>query len=92
MGPLDLLNHGLNFTAPALWVAVWVTFFGRIFIRKMPAALSIQAQAAINFIACLVTLGLGLLIFGRDGKMLTYTAVALVGATSQWLLLRGWKA
>lgn len=92
MGPLDLLNHGLNFAAPALWVAVWVTFLGRIFIRKGPVALSIKAQAAINFVACLVVLVLGLVIFGRDGKMLTYTAVALVGATSQWLLLRGWKA
>ena len=78
MGPFDLLNHLLNFLAPAAWVAVIV-------------ALTLQAQAAINFVVCLITLLLGLLLFGRDGKMATYAAVVILGATSQWVMLRAWR-
>ena len=31
---------------------------------------------------------LGLLVFGQDGKMITYTAMVLACASSQWLLTR----
>jgi hypothetical protein len=36
-------------------------------------------------------LGLGLWFFGHDGKMASYTGMALLCASSQWLMLRGWK-
>jgi hypothetical protein len=36
-----------------------------------------------------VTLALGLVYFGRDGKMATYLAMVLVGASAQWFLRRG---
>ncbi len=91
MGPFDLLNHLLNFLAPAAWVAVIVTLAVRIFMKKRPAALTLKAQAAINFVVCLITLLLGLLLFGRDGKMATYAAVVILGATSQWVMLRAWR-
>ncbi|MDO8448881.1 MAG: hypothetical protein Q7T10_08745 [Rhodoferax sp.] len=92
MGPLDLLNHLLNFVAPAFFVAVLVTLSARIFMRKSPAAHALWAQSAINFIVCVAMLALGLWFFGRDGKMLTYLGMALLCATSQWVMLRGWKA
>jgi hypothetical protein len=92
MGPIDLLNHVLNFVAPALWLAVLVPLLARFFIRKKPIAPVLRAQAAINLIVSLVVLLLGLWFFGRDGKMATYTAMALLCATSQWLMLRGWRA
>jgi hypothetical protein len=92
MGPLDLLNHLLNFMAPAAWVAVAVTFGARFFMPKRPVARSRYAQAAINFAVCLGALVLGLLVFGRDGKMATYAAMVLLGATSQWVMLRSWRA
>jgi hypothetical protein len=91
MGPLDLLNHLLNFVAPAAWVAVVVTMVARIFMKKRPVAQSLQAQIAVNFAVCLVALVLGLVVFGRDGKMATYAAMALLGASSQWVMLRGWR-
>jgi hypothetical protein len=91
MGPMDILNHVLNFTAPALWLAVVITLAARLFIRKVPLAPAIWAQAAINFIASAITLGIGLWFFGHDGKMLTYLAMTLVCATVQWLMLRGWR-
>ena len=91
MGPLDLLNHLMNFMAPAVWVAVAVTFLARIFMPKRPVARSLRAQVAINFTVCLAALLMGLLVFGRDGKMATYAAMALLGATSQWAMLRDWR-
>ena len=91
MGPLDLLNHLVNFMAPAAWVAMAVTVVARLFMPKRPAALSQSAQVAINFVVCLAVLVLGLLVFGRDGKMATYAAMVLSGATSQWVMGRGWR-
>ena len=92
MGPFELFNHLLNFAAPAAWLAVLVTVVARLFIKKRPVALTIPAQAAINFVVAVGALVVGLLFFGRDGKMLTYTGMALVCATSQWVMLRGWRA
>ena len=91
MGPLDILNHLLNFVAPALWTAVLVTLVARVFMKKVPAAPVLWAQVAINFIVGVVVLGLGLLFFGNDGKMTTYAGLALLCATSQWFMLRGWR-
>ncbi len=91
MGPLDLLNHLVNFAAPALWVAVWVTLLATVFMKKKAAARVLPAQAAINFGVSLAVLLLGLWWFGRDGKMATYAAMAVACATSQWALRRGWK-
>ncbi len=93
MKPLDLLDHLLNFVAPALWVAVLVALFARIYMRrKMSAAPSLWLQMAFNFLASLTALVVGLWFFGRDGKMLTYFAMVAACASSQWLLTRGWKS
>jgi hypothetical protein len=91
MGLLATLNHLLNFVAPALWVALLVPVAARVFIKNNAVALSLYAQAAINFIVSVVALALGLWFFGRDGKMATYAAMALSSASAQWGLQRGWK-
>jgi len=91
MGPLDLLLHLLNFIAPAAGMALGVTLLARIFMKKQAAAPSWRAQAAINFIAGTVVLVAGLVLFGRDGKMATYAALALVVAASQWAAGRHWR-
>lgn len=92
MGPLDLLNHVLNFLAPALWLALLVTLAARVFMKKRPVAPALYVQLAINFVVCAVVLVLGLWFFGRDGKMTTYAGMALLCATSHWVMLRGWRA
>ncbi len=92
MNSLDWLNHVLNFAAPAFWVALLVPLFSRLFIRKTTGAPVWYAQAAINFAVSGAALGLGLWYFGHDGKLNTYLAMTLLCATSQWLLLRGWRA
>jgi hypothetical protein len=92
MALLDLLNHALNFVAPAAWVALLVTVLGRFFLKKQALAHVFKRDAAINFAVACVALVAGLWWFGRDGKMATYSAMALLCATSQWLLVRGWRS
>ncbi len=90
-----LLNHLLNFVAPAAMVALLLV----VATRLMPGFLgakrsvvpSMRSQLAVTFLTGLVILVAGLLVFGRDGKLLTYAALAGGAALSQWLLLRGWK-
>ena len=89
-------DHLLNFIAPAAFVAlvlVLLTRFFSLFSRsKCTAALALWAQVAIIFVANLVVLIVGLLIFGKDGKMATYAALVVVAAICQWLFSRGRKA
>lgn len=90
-----LINHLLNFVAPAAFVALVVVLLARLFSRffksKKLLYLTLWAQVAIVFVAGVIFLTAGLLFFGHDGKMLTYAALVLGAALSQWLLLRGWK-
>ncbi|MDD2811771.1 hypothetical protein [Rhodoferax sp.] len=91
MGALALLNHVLNFVAPALWLAFMLPWLGRFFMKKRPLAHSYQAQVALIFIILVVASVAGLVLFGRDGKMLTYVALALLGASTQWAMHKGWQ-
>lgn len=88
MGALDLLNHLLNFAAPALLVACVLAFLAPVFIRNKALTRTRFAQTAINFVVGLLALLIGLVFFGRDGKMLSYAALVLACATSQWWALR----
>ncbi|MES2951144.1 MAG: hypothetical protein V4858_21615 [Pseudomonadota bacterium] len=88
MGALDQLNHLMNFLAPALAVAVLLAFSATLLGGKRPSAPGLFAQTAMNFIAGVVVLGLGLWFFGRDGKMASYTAMLLACTVSQGLALR----
>lgn len=91
-----LLNHLLNFMAPAALLALLLVLLSRLFFgffrSKMPVAHTWWAQTAIVFIANMVVLVAGLLVFGHDGKMLTYAALVAGAALCQWTLLGGWKA
>jgi len=93
MGPLDIFNHTLNFMAPAaaLALALVLVLSGRFFGAPGGAGLSGWRQFAVVFVVGLVVLGGGLLVWGRDGKMLTYAALVVGCATTQWVLLRGWR-
>lgn len=92
MGFFALLNHAINFVAPALWLALCTPLLSQFFMQKRPVALTFKAQVAIHFAVCVVVLLLGLVVFGRDGKMLTYLALVLLSATSQWVMCKGWRA
>ncbi len=91
MGLLDQLYHLANFLAPALVVGALLALVDPLFNRKSPVALGFIAQTAINCIAGAVALGVGLWFFGRDGKMVSYAALLVFAATSQWAGGRSWR-
>ncbi|MCY7370021.1 MAG: hypothetical protein LH479_03910 [Polaromonas sp.] len=90
-----LINHLLNFAAPAAAMAVLLVLPTRpgvgLFKTNRPVVQSIWAQTAIVFIASVLILAGGLAVFGRDGKMLTYAALVAGAALCQWVLIRGWS-
>ena len=86
MGVLALLNHVLNFLAPALWLAVCLPLLARWGVKKRKPRL--LTQFVLMLVVGAVTLGAGLVLWGVDGKMLTYLALVVVCASTQWLLLR----
>jgi len=84
MGLFDLLYHLLNFIAPALVVGALLALGAPIFMGNRATGRAFVAQAAINSVAGVLALGVGLWFFGRDGKMLSYAALVVAAATSQW--------
>ena len=91
MGFWALLNHLLNFAAPAAVVALLLALAARFFWRKTPVAISWWTQAAIVFAAGCSVLLFSLWLLGRDGRMAGYGALVLTSASVQWGLLRGWR-
>lgn len=91
MGPLDSLNHLLNFASPALAMAIVMVVCGHLFFRKMALARGWLVPIAIHFVVGCAVLVAGLVVFGRDGKMATYAGLVLASAASQWVLLRAWR-
>ena len=91
MHPLAALNHLLNFAAPALAVAVLLVLCSHVFLRKTAKAHGWLAPMAINFAVGCAALAVGLVLLGRDGRMLAYAALVLACASSQWLVLRAWR-
>ena len=92
MEPSLALNHVLNFIAPAFWLALMVVGCAQMFFRKHAKQYGWITPIAINFAVGCAVLWAGLWIFGNDGKLLTYSALTVARATTQWALLRGWKA
>jgi hypothetical protein len=78
--------HLLNFMLPAIGLALLLGLSETIFNKKRPLALSAIGSVAIYFFMALAVLLLGLALLGRDGKVLTYTALTLLLA-----LLAAWR-
>ena len=91
MSLFDVFWHLAAFVAPALVLAVGLALTSRILGKNSTPRLALPAQVAINFVAGCAVLVAGLVVLGRDGKMLTYAALVLGCATCQWVLVRGWR-
>lgn len=96
-----LTLHLINFLAPAalmaLLVVLFARFFGGFFAPKgLLTAPGLAVQMAVNFAVGVGVLAAGLVVLGRDAKMMTYLALILATATSQWWQLGGgrnsWQA
>jgi len=91
MPALTLIDHLLNFVAPAFFLALALALLARWMFRRDAAAPGFWAQAALNFVAGVGVLAAGLWHFGRDGKMATYLALIVVCGTVQWLSARAYR-
>jgi hypothetical protein len=85
MNVLDGVLHGLHFVAPAVFVAFLVAWVG---LWQCPSVSlrNLLRQTALLGVANIVVLVLGLVWFGRDGKMATYALMIVVCASCQLLL------
>jgi len=88
MGFLAGFDHVINFLAPAIWLALLLPVLARFLLRNKPPAFTLKRLIALHFIVGSVVLLAGLVVFGRDGKMLTYLALVLVLASNQWFWSR----
>jgi hypothetical protein len=86
----DILFHLLNFVAPAFALAVLVPLLARPFFGKQ-ALVPWWGQMLVNFAVGVAALLAGLWWLGRDGKMVGYLLLTAAVASTQWLLLRGWR-
>ena len=87
---LGFINHFMNLLLPAFWLASLMVLVHRLLFRRQAIAMRWQRQWLWLFASGAAVLLAGLLLQQRDGKMLTYTALALVvGAMQTWLLRRG---
>lgn len=92
MGPIDSLNHLLNFVLPALTVALCMAGPVRAFMRRKQQQAGFWTTLAVHFALGVLVLALGLWSFGLDGKMVTYALLAASCASAQWLMNRSWAS
>jgi len=90
MNPLDLLFHLLNFSAPALAMALVLPLAARWVLRQQ-SPMKWWWQMLLLLVVGLVALGASVAVLGRDGKMAGYATLVLSTTTLQWLLARGWR-
>ncbi len=88
MDSLSLIVHVLNFLAPALAVGAWITLVSPLVWRGPHAWRGWRGRLFLNSAAGALMLILGIFWFGQDGKMVTYLAMVMACASSQWLLSR----
>lgn len=77
-----LVVHFANFVLPALLVAALLQLFAGIGCKRRAGGW-VSEFGGLAGAGVLVLLA-GLLVFGRDGKMLSYTALVLAQGTLVW--------
>jgi len=88
MGSLDLINHLLNFAAPAVFVGVFVAMVAPWVLGRDKGNTRLVVRAAVNSGMGMLVLAGGLWFFGNDGKMATYLALIVTCAFSQFWLMQ----
>ena len=84
MGPLDALWHLLNFFAPAVGVALATAALAKLIWRHDLAGVRLLRLWGWGGAAGALALVAGLLIDGRDGRMVTYGALVAATALALW--------
>ena len=94
MGPYEQILHVLNFMAPAWGVALFGVLAARLAARGGLALSrwSWRKQTVVSGVLGSAVLAGGLVFWGVDGKMATYSALVMVCGTVQWLMCKGWRS
>ncbi len=95
---LAIGNHLLNFLAPACFTGWLLALAGALMPPRVdagPAATGrlqrVWRAGWINTLAGSFASAAALGVLGRDGEMAGYAALVLAAASSQWVLMRGWR-
>ena len=82
-------GHLVNFMLPAFWMATLIVAVHRMLYKRQSQRVSWLRHWLWLFGSGLAVLVLGLLVFQRDGKMVTYVALTLVlGMVQAWFVWR----
>jgi hypothetical protein len=84
VGPLDAFWHVMNLLAPAAGLALLATAGAKLLWRRELAGVGWRRLAIPAALACALVLLAGLVLLGRDGKMLTYGAMVAAAAVMLW--------
>jgi hypothetical protein len=84
VGPIDALWHLLNFFAPAFGVGLLTALTAKLLWRRSLKSASLKRLSVWAVTGSALALLAGLIVFGSDGKMLTYGAMVLACALSVW--------
>lgn len=79
-----LLDHLLGLLLPAFGVSAVLIAAPRAWPRARKGRWALKTEALALVGGGMAVLLVGLVVFGRDGKMLTYTALVLVTGTLAW--------
>ena len=84
MNPVDAFWHFVNFFAPAFGVGFIAAGVAKLLWRRELAGVGWGRLGAGASAAMAAVLVLGLVIFERDGKMVTYAAMVVACALALW--------
>ncbi len=84
MGPLDAVWHLANLFLPALMLGAFAAALAKLLWRRELTGVSWRRLAGIAALAAAAVVLLGLVVFGRDGRMATYAGMVLATAAALW--------
>jgi hypothetical protein len=84
MDPVDAFWHLANLLGPALGLGVLVPALAKLVWRKELRAVTWRSLAGWITVSGTAVVLAGLVLLGRDGKMLTYVALVAVSAAVLW--------
>ena len=83
-----ILNHLFNFVLPACWMATVLLVMHRLVCKRTEQPLPWLRHWLVLFGSGVAVLLAGLIVFQRDGKMMSYVALVLVMGLVQARLVR----
>jgi hypothetical protein len=84
VGPIDALWHLLNLFAPAVGVGLLASLLAKLLWRHELQGVALRQLCAWSTSGAALAWFAALVVFGRDGRMISYGAMVLVCAISLW--------